>query len=1644
MNYDSYIGLPYKENGRDKSGVDCWGLARIFYDEQLGIKLPSYADLYDGSYDPKAVATINYFKDSWSKVSTPQLGDLCLFNILGEPIHVGVYIGGDKFLHSRDGKDSVIERLNSPQWFRRLEGFYRYTETVNLLQVTGVPNPLQWNTVVETAQAGTSAQAFADYLSVRYKLSTGLKKRLVLMVDGVPIPQELWATTYFTEKSNISYKVVAQGRGPAGRLIAFIAVLVVSYYLGPILGTAGMEAAATAQTIGGIDVATTIGTASGWQMAGTLAVQFAGFALVNAAFPIRQPKDPGQGTPTNLFSGTQNQANPFGAIPVVLGTQRVTGLLGAAPYLEALERTSLLRLLVIWGFGPLYIDRNTISVGSTPISRLIQQADSASNPISGNEKYFTLEGIAAAESASDKQLFDSYYPSDVQQLPSTSVELVNDSSGNPWKWVTFAQESTSLKIAFNFPDGLRQINVKDGETSEAEVQLAVIVFPETYGNAATLDPVNPTLPTSQAVKPYELKSSVTLSLGVVPKEHTTQALNNEVYETTIITPLYRKSIVALETNGSLRIFSGGLSETNGSNPTESLARSLYTGSYTYIVEAATTGDNDPATVAVPVDQSGFKWEPNVPSNYIKLASYVQTHTGIISSSDLRSSYGANFTFTGLTSTYSGNNITIAQGSISSSISSAETNLVLFNSAAGVSGVPYTFTGDVVTVTSSSWKKNQFLKDNAVWKTNTGTSIPSTDDVVTLTRSNVVFPYSGIYTVDLSADNSANFYIDGVLKLTSQSTWDTNVNEYGSPTNATRQQVYVEAGSHTVSVTATNRTGDSETFTVTECNRGVALRISFIWDGQNNVNPNSAVRTIVVNRNDKDGFNFIYDYPGPLPLARYTVGVKRLTTSIPENGDIRYAWRSFLYAITASDSSTPPIKALPIRTWRNYTNSTTYNTVTDYRNLARTAIVVQSSSKVNGNIEGVNALVTTRALIWTGSAWEIGNTNNPASLYRYVLQHTANTYPVSDSELDLTALQEWYTFCATPDAVTGKPVLSYNNVITSTQNLMEVLKDICAAGMASPTFINGKWSVVVDKAKTNTIQHFTPHNSWGFESTKLLVKIPNAFRISFPNESKAYQADEALVYDWGYDKTASTVNASALVAGKTYFIKTLGGTDFTTVGASENVVGKIFVATGSTATGSGTAEIRVAEKFEQIQFPGVTSKDQVEFFAKWHLAQLHKRPERYSINVDFEYLVCTRGDLVKVTHDVPLWGSGTARIKSSSVISTKNIITLTESILFDITKSYRMLVRKNPTSSGITSIPSVTLVIQPVTVAGSLVTTATTSNYYDKVEVVSGSLTGVETDNLVMIGEENKVTQDLVVLSIEPTSNFSAKLTLMDYAADIYTTNINKLSTKFNSNITLVNTDIVKNTITYVPVIISINSSNNISEQVSTGNYVNTTIVTFANPPTAIKGLAKIQVEIIEATQLFDVNIVKNPYYVEKDSSTLTITGLKTDGVYKIRARYTNLIGSIFGPWTQEGLFQVSGKKLNLFNATGLLITLEGTNLVVRPTIGNTTIPPDNHRLYEFRLYRNSGSGDFWDDVKFMTNTDKTNNYRMIRNSHVAVFDLLKLTIDGSNPIITETAPGIKYRIACRAVDGTENYSSTSLLGSINIRTIQPPTLTDGG
>lgn len=1721
MNYDRYIGLPYRENGRDESGLDCWGLARVFYKQEMGIELPSYSELYTGSYDSKVTEAINYYKDNWTRVESPQSGDLCLFRIMGEPSHVGIYIGSNKFLHSRDGKDSVIDSLDSSMWFKRLEGFYRYTEKFNLLPVIGSPNPLQWNTLVEPVQEGTTAQAFANYVAVKYKLSEGFKKQLVLLVDGKVIPQDMWATTYFTRDNIVNYKVVAQGRSAAGRLFAFAAIIITAVVLGPEFGAYMAEAtgSATAVASGFGEAATLIytsGTAAGWATAGTLAIQFAGMALVNAAFPIRPPKDPGQAIPTNLFAGTQNQANPFGAIPVVLGKTRVTGLLAATPYIETLERTSLLHLLIVWGFGPLSINKSTLSVGSTPIDKIIANGGKSETP-------YILQGFDS-ETDSEKDRFNTFYPSDVQQRPSSPVELVNDNTlptPNPWTWTTFSQKATSIKIAFNFPEGLRKINTKTGDTSNTKVELYLIVAPtsNTFSESYFNNTQYGNTPPADAVKVFELTSSKSINIGTVPGTY------------------YRKTIIAAEPNGGIKEFTGSISDQNGQPPSSDLIEELYYSSYSSLLVRNPPDPNDP-TVA-----PGYTWEPQVPKNFIKLYSYVQQGgSSTITTQSLTTNYTASgsftggLTFTGLNSSTSGTTVTISSGTISSNIDPTETDkTILLSSEVGA------FNESTVAVTSTAWT-NSFLKAHAIW-TGTG-GIPAATPKktnITLTKT-VVFPYTGYYTIDLAADNYATLTVSGdsiVDTIGSTATWNTNENEAATPTNSIRQRVYFIRGQKTITLTAGSNEASNKS--VSDANMGVALRISFIWDGIDNINPASVLRTIVVDRNEKDGFNLVYDLPELPTRAAYTVGVKRKSTSVTQDGDWQNAWRVYLYSATAYDSATKPLVPLPSRTWA--INSTTNKT--DKRNLARTAIRVESSSKVNGTIEGVNALVQTIALDYTGTStlsqpdtnpvWIERETNNPASLFRHILQHTANTFPIPDSEIDLDTLQQWHTFCNTADATTGRPKLAYNNVIINTQNLMEVIKDVCAAGMASPTFVNGKWSVVVDKTRPYTVQHFTPHNSWGFESTKLLVRIPHAFRISFPNEVKAYQVDEVIVYDTGYaEDQGYIVNAGSFVTGRIYKITKLGTTtqqQWNTAAGTTGItydIGSIFTAAGAgTGTGkafttegsSGTA-VKRAEQFEQIQFPGVTTQEQVEFFAKWHLAQLHRRPERYSLNVDFEYLVCSRGDKVKVTHDVPLWGIGSARIKTIETISGNTVITLTEEILFDSAKTYQMLVRKNPGSTGITSVPSVTLGITPVTVTGTTVTTATTSDYYSKIKVTSGSTTDVIENNLVMLGEsgdETKISTELIVLSVEPSTNLSARLVLTDYAPDMYTTNIDDLSISFKSNITLNNTEIVKNTISDVPKIVSINAGDVAVQEISTGNYTNGAIVTFGNPANKIDNAEKIQVEVIEATELFNVTSVKNPYYVEKEGSSITVSGLKTDGLYKIRARYTNNALTIYGPWTEEGLFQVSGKKINSYNATSIIVALEGTNIVVRPILATGETAPKTHKLYEYRLYRNSGTGDFWNNVATLTTPDKDNNLKIIRSSTEASFDLLSLpqtagvvtgsitgttltvtgitsgglfdgmiltgtgitantsivsqltstetdgklgargtytvsisqtfasgTITLENRLIDETAPGIKYRVACRAVDSTENYSTTSLLGSITLQTIQPPTLVDGG
>lgn len=71
--YASFIGLPYADKGRDRDGVDCWGLVKLVYAEVAGIVLPDYSDAYTrpGDHASVAAAVESGLKDGWQRVERP-------------------------------------------------------------------------------------------------------------------------------------------------------------------------------------------------------------------------------------------------------------------------------------------------------------------------------------------------------------------------------------------------------------------------------------------------------------------------------------------------------------------------------------------------------------------------------------------------------------------------------------------------------------------------------------------------------------------------------------------------------------------------------------------------------------------------------------------------------------------------------------------------------------------------------------------------------------------------------------------------------------------------------------------------------------------------------------------------------------------------------------------------------------------------------------------------------------------------------------------------------------------------------------------------------------------------------------------------------------------------------------------------------------------------------------------------------------------------------------------------------------------------------------------------------------------------------------------------------------------------------------
>lgn len=275
---------------------------------------------------------------------------------------------------------------------------------------------------------------------------------------------------------------------------------------------------------------------------------------------------------------------------------------------------------------------------------------------------------------------------------------------------------------------------------------------------------------------------------------------------------------------------------------------------------------------------------------------------------------------------------------------------------------------------------------------------------------------------------------------------------------------------------------------------------------------------------------------------------------------------------------------------------------------------------------------------------------------------------------------------------------FNDYWDDEADVWERLRVLADSGRASPNFKDGKFSVVRDRATTTIVQHFTPANSRDFLGNRVYPDIPHGLIVEYPEPTKDYEVAEVVVYDTGFDKSTATL-------------------------------------------------------FERLRLTGVTDVAEAKKLAKRNLAIRRLRPETYEINVDVENLICNRGDLVRVTHDVPLIGTGFGRVKSLLTSGTDVTgVVFDTVVVFDGVSSYGIRIRK---SDGVSIAKAVNSAY-----SGD----ATFINFVTPIPI---SEPQPAVGDLFLFGIVSTESAEMVVAEISHGPDLSARLVLVDYNTGIY-------------------------------------------------------------------------------------------------------------------------------------------------------------------------------------------------------------------------------------------------------------------------------------
>lgn len=346
--------------------------------------------------------------------------------------------------------------------------------------------------------------------------------------------------------------------------------------------------------------------------------------------------------------------------------------------------------------------------------------------------------------------------------------------------------------------------------------------------------------------------------------------------------------------------------------------------------------------------------------------------------------------------------------------------------------------------------------------------------------------------------------------------------------------------------------------------------------------------------------------------------------------------------------------------------------------------------------------------WDGAEWaNLVVTSNPAPHFRDILVGPLNYDQLPPSIIDDDNLLEWRQICTDNEYTV--------DLISEGRSIAELLATICGCGRAMPR-LSDLLGVMIDvsRAGETPVQIFTPRNSNGFRFDVPFTKRPDGYIVSYRNSDVGYEEDQIIVYD-------------------------------------------------------PESSPETADRFESITIEGIVEQTKVVRRMEFDAAQLRYRPATYVIDTDIEYLVCRRGDLVGLSHDVIQPRAGFARIKEIN-INAGNV----ESILVDnelqLSTGTDFFALTNVFTEADIFITGIEFGVAIRLANGSIATHQLSSvGLTDLLEFATPFATPATLleDCLVTVGEVSQEYGRFIVKEVAPQNDLTARLVLVQEAPEIH-------------------------------------------------------------------------------------------------------------------------------------------------------------------------------------------------------------------------------------------------------------------------------------